>query len=99
MKLKIGKRTYSVLHVDTLTPTLIRGRITYDKRTIEIAQRSGRRPAVRSEAGKHHTMWHEAVHGMLYELNSNKYRDEAFVDKLATMIISINKQLADDQRT
>jgi hypothetical protein len=94
IKLKIGKTTYKVIPVDTLEPTTSRGRIHYPpENRIEIAQRSGKRPRPRSGMGMHHTLWHELIHGVLFEMGSRKYRDENFVDELATHIASLQLQL------
>jgi hypothetical protein len=93
MKLKIGKTSYKVQMVDTLAPKLSRGRITYKPvNTIQVTTYAHGKP--RSVKAMQHTFWHEAVHGMLYEMGSTKYRDEAFVDDLARLIQQVNAQAA-----
>ena len=97
MKLKIGKTNYTVQMVDGLDKKTSRGRITYKPvNTIQVTTHSNGRP--RSLEAQTHTLWHEAVHGMLYEMGSTKYRDEIFVDGLAKMIQQIQKQLATNAR-
>lgn len=97
MKLKIGKTKYDVVTIDTFQQqTLTRGRIKYAPvNMIEIARRAGVPLRKRTKAGEKHTFWHEAVHGMLYEMGSSKYKDEAFVDELATLIQQVNSQVKD----
>ena len=93
MKLKIGKTQYTVQMVDGLDKKTSRGRITYKPvNTIQVTTYSNGRP--RSVKAMQHTVWHEAVHGMLYEMGSTKYRDEIFVDTLAKMIQQVNAQVA-----
>lgn len=92
MKLKIGKTTYSVSWPDTLEPPLTRGRIDYTAKTIQVAQRAGQPRRRREVRGVQHTFWHEVVHGILYDMGSRKYRDEAFVDELAKRIMQVHDQ-------
>lgn len=93
MKIKIGKTNYAVSHVETLTPKLARGRITYKPvNTIQVTTHAHGKP--RSAKAQQHTLWHELVHGMLYEMGSTKYRDEAFVDDLAKLIQQVQAQVA-----
>jgi len=96
-KLKIGKTTYNVEHVDTLEPPLTRGRIDYTARSIKIAKRAGQPRRKRSVKGAVHTLMHEVVHGILYEMGSRKYRDEVFVDELAKHIIQVMEQMTNDR--
>lgn len=93
MKLKIGKTTYNVSWPDTLEPPLTRGRIDYTAKTIKVARRAGQPRRIRSVKGTVHTLMHEVVHGILYEMGSRKYRDEAFVDELAKHIIQVMEQI------
>ncbi len=95
MKLKIGKRVYTVTYPETLEPPLTRGRINYTKGTIEIAKRAGAPRRTRSLSGMQHTFWHEVVHGMLHDMGSRKYKDEVFVDELAKRIVQVHRQVGE----
>ena len=91
MKLKIGKTTYKVEKLGALKPKYRTGHISPTNTTLEVAVRHNGR--VRSDKQIHHTLWHEVVHGMLWEAGSSKWRDEVLVDKLAKYIQQVNKQL------
>ena len=92
MKLKIGKTQYTVESVPTLPPKMSRGRITYTPvNTIEVTQYAHGKK--RSDKAIRHTMWHEVVHGMLYEAGG-PYRNEKLVDDIAKMIQQVNKQIS-----
>lgn len=90
MKLKIGKTTYSVEQPRSLDKKWIMGRITYQAKRIEVATHLGGRK--RSAKAQQHTLWHEIVHGMLYEAGG-PYQNEELVNRVAEMIQQVNKQL------
>lgn len=92
-KLKIGKRAYTLSFPDTLEPALVRGRVHYINRTIQVAERVGVPRRKRSELGMQHTLWHEITHAILHDMGSAKYKDEHFVDELAKRIRQVNAQL------
>ncbi len=93
MQLKIGKRSYTLSYPDTMEPALVRGRIRYADKTIQVALRTGQPRRKRSALGLQHTLWHEITHGILHDMNSSKFKDEHFVDELAKRIVQVNAQL------
>lgn len=95
MKIKIGKTPYKVTLIGQFDSTLHRGSIDYNKREITLATRSGKPVRARSPRGIRHTFWHEAVHGMLYDMGSAKYHDELFVDELAKRVAQVCAQTRD----
>ena len=68
---------------------LVRGNISYDKRVIKIADRVGVPLRRRADSARVRTFWHEVVHGILYDMGSSKFKDEVFVDGIATRITQV----------
>ena len=97
MKLRIGKTNYVVEKLSELKPTFMVGYISPQQKSIKVAVRHNGR--ARSEKKIHHTLWHEIVHGMLWEAGSNKWHDEVLVNKLAKYIQQVNKQLQATQES
>jgi hypothetical protein len=87
--IRIGKTSYKVECLDRMPSAIVVGRISYGTCTIKIAERSGSPLRRRSDRAKLTTFWHEAVHGILYDMGSRKESDEAFVDGIAKRIVQV----------
>lgn len=81
--LRIGKTPYTVYQPVWSPLPRTYGAINYTTRAIHVAHRQHvdnkrRTPRQRSE-----TFWHEVTHGILHDMNSPLYRNEAFVTAFA----------------
>ena len=91
MKIRVGKKRYTVEAVEALRHALQRGETDYRRQLIRVTTHANGEP--RTAEQQHSTLWHELVHGMLEDMGSAKHRDETFVIGLSQRIIDVNKQL------
>lgn len=96
--IRIGKSAYRLEFPDRMPNPLVRGNINYGTRTISIAYRAGVPLRRRSDSGRMKTYWHEVVHGILYDMGSRKFRDEIFVDGIATRIAQVTNSARFEKR-
>ena len=88
-KFTLGTLAYTV----ELKPTVnkgIWGRVWLDAGHIAIATHSQRKPrAVTGPKGIGCTFWHETVHAILYDMGNSLYKDEVFVQAMASRLAQI----------
>ena len=81
---KVGKNKYWIQYKQR-TPKTFYGSVYYDRKIIEVFKHA-------DKARERNTLWHEITHAILYEMDHELYRDEAFVtafaDKLSGAIDS-----------
>jgi hypothetical protein len=92
-KVKIGKANYEVQTVEAFWNKVIVAQIDYNNKTITLAKRGGVSHQPRTKQQIEHAFWHEAVHGILKDMQSPLERNERFVDGLAARLMKLIKQV------
>ena len=92
-KLKIGKSNYKVQTIEAFQNKVIVAQIDYDNKTITLAKRGGVSHQPRTKQQIEHAFWHEAVHGILEDMQSPLERNERFVDGIAVRLMKLIKQV------
>lgn len=82
-RIRVGERLYSVDVVKSMQRKHDMGRVTYGTGNIQIGQFSNVTGRKYSDVQMSETFWHELVHAILYEMESQLHKDEKFVDAFA----------------
>ena len=84
MKIKIGCMSYDLKPSKTICKEEgLAGKISFNTGMIEI--QTGVGIQMRKEI-----LWHEVVHGILEEIQSDKFDDEVFVDTMARQLMMLH---------
>jgi hypothetical protein len=82
-KIRVGNRWYSVDVVESMRNKSEMGRVHYERRTIELAQRTHHGVPFRLSALED-TFWHELTHAILHSMGEHELNNrESFVEEFA----------------
>lgn len=82
-RIRIGTKMYSIDIVESMYRKREMGRVTYGTQNIQIGTTSNVTGKRYSDIQMSETFWHELVHAILYEMDSQLHNDEKFVDTFA----------------
>lgn len=82
-RIKVGDKMYSVDIIQSMQRARERGCIWYDAGRIQIGQANHVDGRKYSDIQMSETFWHELVHAILYEMDSQLYSNEKFVHEFA----------------
>jgi hypothetical protein len=82
--IRVGRRRYSIDVVETMLQQGDMARVHYDRKRIEIGQRSNKTGKRFSRNDLHDSFWHELVHAILFDMDEHRLnRNETFVHEFA----------------
>lgn len=85
--IRVGKKRYSIDVVETMLQRGDMARVHYERKKIEVGQRSNKTGRKFSEAQMQESFWHELVHAILYDMDEHRLnRNERFVTEFAKRI-------------
>ena len=86
-RIRIGKKQYSIDVVESMLNNGDMARVFYDKRKIQLGQRSNKTGRKFTDDEMQESFWHELVHAILYDMDEHKLnRNERFVTEFSKRI-------------
>ncbi len=82
-RVRVGDKMYSIDVVRSMQRKREMGRVAYEAGNIQIGEFSNVTGRKYSTIRMSETFWHELVHAILYEMDSQLHKDEKFVDAFA----------------
>lgn len=90
--IRVGKKRYSIDIVETMLQRGDMARVHYDRRKIEIGQRSNKTGRKFTEDQMGDSFWHELTHAILHDMGRHRLNeDEAFVTEFANRLYNAVK--------
>ena len=83
---KLGKRTYTVQVLPTMSRRGVMGSTYFESARILIGKRSKITGVAYKQEDINDTFWHELTHAILNDMGSTLERDEAFVTQFANRL-------------